>query len=160
MRFWKRKQRETYLHGVPLAGFHGIFEENFGDPMTPTPYPRVTPSRMGTALLPFRCPVCRTIIHEFSDKEMREHYRDPQRGFFFCPCPDCRSRFYLDEEGMALPKALPAGASVAPCRVERGDKVSIEGGSALGIVLGMLFGGRMRYTVGLDAIIPRSESNG
>lgn len=151
--FWSFKKRaETRLLGAPLAGFHGIFEENFGDPETPTPYPRVTPSRVGSALLSFKCPACRTIIHEFSDHEEREHYKDPQQGFFFCPCPDCRSRFYLNEEGMPLPAALPAGANVAPCRVERGGKVSMAGG-ILGTVLGTLFSGtKSKYTVGIDTL--------
>lgn len=139
--FWPLR-RSTRIGGTRLAGFHGLFEEDFGDPATPTPYPRVTPSRVGDALLPFRCPACRTIVREFSDARDRECFHDPQRGFYFCPCPDCRSRFYFNEDGIPLPSALPAGATVAPCKVDRGGKAIIEGsGGVLSIVLGAMAGG-------------------
>lgn len=106
------------LSGTPLVGFMTAFDDAFGRADTPWPYPVVVPSAVGSALLPFRCPYCETVCDELVDPKRREHYYDRLRKFSWCPCPDCRGRFFVDRRGEPLAAPLPAGASVAPSRVE------------------------------------------
>jgi hypothetical protein len=117
--------RRILIPGPPLIGFADVFDAGHGDEKTPRPYPEVTPSRIGYALLPFACPHCGAVKCEAVDPKRRDGYRDKQRGFSWCPA--CRKRYVLNTEGMPLPKSLPAGADHAPARIERGDKVEIAG---------------------------------
>jgi hypothetical protein len=110
-----------------LVGFAQIFDSTYGDANTPWPYLVVTPSAVGSAILPFHCPHCGTVCDELVDPNKREHYYDKLRKFSWCPCPDCRGRFFVDRKGTPLATALPAGATVAPSKVER------KGGGANGI---------------------------
>lgn len=115
------------LSGAPLVGFMTAFDNAFGRADTPWPYPVVVPSAVGSALLPFHCPYCRTVCDELVDPAKRDHYYDKLRKFCWCPCPDCRGRFFVDRKGMPLAEPLPAGAKVAPSRVEvEGKAVEVE----------------------------------
>lgn len=98
-----------YLPGKPIIGFWGLFEADYGNPKTPTPYVRVTPSAEGRQLLPFRCPACKESLHEFCHPVSREHYHDTRkislnerlairRNNYWCPV--CGFRFYLKLSGM------------------------------------------------------------
>lgn len=84
-----------YLPGPPVAGFYGFFEADFGDPDSPTPYPRVTPTRICDAVLPFRCPRCKGKI-DFTSPERREHYHDTRPQHDNHHCPACGMRFFLN----------------------------------------------------------------
>jgi len=107
---------ETYLDGPPLCGLYGFFEADFGAPDSPKPYPRVTPSRVGGLLLPFRCPCCPATI-DFSDPKNRADYCDPRplRGNHYCP--RCGARFLLNTDGQPLDGEL-ATDGAAPSMVE------------------------------------------
>jgi hypothetical protein len=109
------------LPGPVLLGFAEAFEEAYGDPATPRPYPRITPSRIGPVLLPFSCPHCAAVRSETVDPSHRRAYQDAARRFSWCPA--CRGRYVVNGAGMPLPEALPAGATCAPARVERGIQV-------------------------------------
>jgi hypothetical protein len=109
----------TYLPGPTVCGFHGLFEGDYGDPSTPTPYPRVTPSKAGSVLLPFHCPECDFVI-DFSDRDGREHYHDTRetkrgkRDNYWCP--SCGARFLLNLNGKPFEGTLTNG--IAPAEVE------------------------------------------
>lgn len=107
------------LPGVPLIGFYTAFDESKGASGTPWPYPIVTPSAVGPALLPFHCPHCGAVCDELVDPKTRMFYFDKNRKFSWCPKADCRGRFFVDRTGMPLAEPLPAGASAAPSMVER-----------------------------------------
>ncbi len=95
----------TFLPGPSVCGLYGYFEEDFGDPDTRSPYARITPSRIGAALLPFHCPRCKQVV-DFSTPEQREHYHDTRvldgkkRDNYFCP--SCGNRFFLNMAGQPL----------------------------------------------------------
>ncbi len=109
---------EIYLSGPTVCGFHGMFEADFGTP-SKGPYPRVTPSKVGAALLPFHCPCCDEVI-DFSDPERREQYHDtrddsgkPRDNYW---CPNCGSRFLLNLKGKPFKGTIDE--HVAPAEVE------------------------------------------
>lgn len=113
---------ETYLPGPTVCGFHGMFESDYGDPSSPKPYPRVTPSKVGSALLPFHCPCCDAVI-DFSDSERREQFHDTRddaddsgkpRDNYWCPC--CGQRFLLNLKGKPFKGNIDE--HVAPAEVE------------------------------------------
>jgi transcription elongation factor Elf1 len=112
------------IKGAVLCGFADAFDAAYGDPNTPLPYVKVTPTRLGPALLPFRCPKCQKVLTQFCDPGTRECYRDSQRGFYWCPA--CGNRMLIDVKGMALPAPLEPGVLAAPCKVERGGEVLLE----------------------------------
>ena len=128
----------TLLPGPPLPGFHGLFEEDFGDPSTDPVSLTVTPCRVGESTLPFRCPRCRIPSDALACPVARERYHDPRpgRGNYFCP--SCGLRFRLRLPG----EPLPAGAEVAPAIVEREDGEAAwqdsGGGGILQTILGLL----------------------
>lgn len=101
-------RRIRLLQGPVLLGFADAFDATYGDPLTPTPYPCVTPSTVGTVLLPFACPRCGVALNVAG----LILYRDPSRGFRWCP--KCQGRFTLDLEGSPLATSLPAGSIMAP----------------------------------------------
>lgn len=88
-----------------MCGLYGFFETDFGDPETKQPYKRVTPTRVGDALLPFHCPRCKKVI-DFSNPERRSHYHDTRvldgnkRDNYFCPA--CGNRFFINKQGQPL----------------------------------------------------------
>jgi hypothetical protein len=112
------------IKGTPLLGFADAFDASWGNPATPKPYLRVTPSRLGDALLPFRCPGCGAVLTQFSDPGSRSCYTDPQRGHRWCPA--CGLRILLDVGGMPLPAPLLPGAVVAPSKVTREGAVVMQ----------------------------------
>lgn len=89
---------KTYLLGPPVCGLHGMFEENFGDSNSPAPYVRVTPMRLGSALLPFHCPRCERVI-DFTDPAVRDAHCDTRSARKNHWCPHCGLRFLLNECG-------------------------------------------------------------
>jgi hypothetical protein len=111
------------ISGPILVGFWGAFDNAHGRSDSPWPYPVVTPSAIGPALLPFECPYCGTVCSELVDPKTRGHYFDKLRKFSWCPCPDCHGRFFVDRKGQPLGAALPAGAISAPALVERAGGV-------------------------------------
>jgi hypothetical protein len=108
----------TYLAGPTVCGLWSAFEQDFGDPNTDLPLCRVTPSRLGTTLLPFRCPRCSRPI-DFSDSKTRESYHDKrvvdgkQRDNHWCP--SCGARFTLNLKGQPY---TGAANGIAPATVE------------------------------------------
>ncbi len=127
MRYHRHKK---YLKGPSVVGFWGMFESDFGDPKTNSPYCRITPSSLGGVALPFRCPRCNEVLDQFSDSKTREKYHDTRevtaktgdgrtalvrRNNYWCPY--CGYRFYLSSTPMQLTTPLPPGA-VAPSSVE------------------------------------------
>jgi hypothetical protein len=98
-----------------------FFEESRGSARTAKPYPKVSPSRIGGALLPWACPHCSEVKPAMADARKRIGYTDESRGFSWCPA--CRGRYIVNERGTALVGALPAGATVAPALVERNGVV-------------------------------------
>jgi hypothetical protein len=110
---------EIYIPGPTVCGFHGMFERDFGDDTTPKPYARVTPSRVGGALLPFHCPSCEAVV-DFSDPARREHHHDSREtasgkndNYW---CPSCSHRFYLNTKGKPFKGTIDE--HVAPAEVE------------------------------------------
>ena len=120
-----RRPRRILLSGPVLVGFGDVFDRSFGDPSTPRPYPRVTPSRVGGVLLPFPCPHCSAVRPVVVDRKKGAGYYDDERGFSWCPA--CRKRFVVDTKGMPLEHKLEPGATHAPARIERSGKVSVVG---------------------------------
>lgn len=105
------------LRGEVLLGFQALFDDAHGRGDTPWPYPIVTPSTIGPALLPFACPHCGEVRPEIVDPARYKEYRDAARKFSWCPA--CRCRYYVDRRGMSLAVSLSAGATSAPARVDR-----------------------------------------
>ena len=119
------RRRRWLINGPVLLGFADVFDASFGDPKTPRPYPRVTPSHVGGVLLPFPCPHCGAVRGEPVHKKKSEGYRDRERGFSWCPA--CRGRYVMNRDGLPLVDDLPAGAPAAPARVERNGKSEVVG---------------------------------
>lgn len=113
------KRPRHLIRGPVLIGFMEAFSEASGRDDTPRPYVKVTPSRVGPILLPFKCPHCSAVRAEVVDARKRNAYRDNERGFSWCPA--CRMRYVINPTGTLLADALPAGASYAPALVDRGD---------------------------------------
>ena len=101
-----------------MIGFMQAFEDAHGDENTPLPYPVVVPSAVGSALLPFRCPHCGEVCTEVVDPNKRAGYFDREGKFSWCPCSDCRWRFFVDRSVAPLTEPLPAVAIVAPSACE------------------------------------------
>jgi hypothetical protein len=107
-----------YLPGPTVCGFHGMFEADYGTPST-EPMPRVTPSRVGSALLPFHCPSCEAVV-DFSDPTRRERHHDTRetasgaRDNYWCPA--CSSRFLLNTKGKPFKGSIDE--HVAPAEIE------------------------------------------
>lgn len=120
-----RRSRRVLIPGPVLLGFATMFDQSYGDPKTPRPYPKVTPSCVGGVLLPFKCPHCSAVRSVVIDPKTRLGYRDTERGFSWCPA--CTKRYDICLEGTPLKKPLPAGATHAPALVERGDKTTVVG---------------------------------
>ena len=147
----------VYLPGPAVCGLHGMFEENFGDPATSIPYCRVTPSRIGSSLLPFHCPRCKTAI-DFSDAAKRECYHDTRdldrgakRDNYWCP--NCGLRFLLNLKGRTFDGDLDDGvaSSVVECVTVGHDgmvdlKRSVQGVTT---IVGRLLG---QYIIGTDVL--------
>lgn len=108
-----------------MIGFSEVFDAAYGNPNTPRPYPRVTPSCVGAALLPFPCPHCGAVRCEPIHPKKSEGYRDRERGFSWCP--SCDGRYVLNRAGAPLVGTLPRGALHAPAVVERGGKRIVVG---------------------------------
>lgn len=119
------RRRRMLLSGPVLIGFGTIFDEACGDPMTPRPYPRVTPSVIAGTLLPFPCPHCGCVRKQVIDAKTRLGYYDAERDFSWCPA--CRKRYVIDSKGTPLVDDLPAGATHAPALVGRGEKSEVIG---------------------------------
>jgi hypothetical protein len=113
-----RQKKRVILPGPILIGFGDLFDRSYGDPRTPRPYPKVTPSRIGSVLLPFPCPHCDEVRPQVVDVKTRLGWWDKGRDFSWCP--SCRKRFIVEPQGMELKKALPPGATHAPALIERG----------------------------------------
>lgn len=110
------RSRRRLLPGAVLVGFAPLFDAAWGNPCPPHQIPTVAPSCIGGVALPFPCPHCGAVRPEMADGR-RTAYRDPQRGFSWCPA--CRGRYRL-EAGAPLPVPLAPGAQAAPCRVTVG----------------------------------------
>jgi len=117
-----RRRRKVLIPGPVLVGFSEFFDRSYGDPRTPRPYPKVTPSCVGGVLLPFPCPHCSAVRSAVIDPKTRLGYFDKERDFSWCP--SCRGRYEIIPEGQPLIGALPAGATHAPALVERRGKKS------------------------------------
>jgi hypothetical protein len=133
-----RRNNRVILSGPVLIGFGDIFDRSFGSDRTPRPYPKVTPSSVGGVLLPFPCPHCGEAKSDAVDPKRRGNYRDKERGHSWCPA--CQGRYIVDTAGTPLIGELPAGATCAPARVERGGKVEVleapveDGFNAIGAI--------------------------
>lgn len=121
----RARLRRTLIPGPVLIGFADVFDASFGDPKTPRPYPKVTPSRVGDTLLPFPCPHCGAVRSAVIDPKKRGGYYDSERKFSWCP--SCQGRYVVKPEGTPLQRALPPGAMYAPALVERGGEVETLG---------------------------------
>lgn len=99
--------------GPVLLGFAEAFEEAYGKPSI-RKYPEMVPSRVGAILLPFPCPHCMVVRSEVVHPIERENYREPKRGFSWCP--SCRGRYKIDYRGTPLAVSLPPGATSAPAQ--------------------------------------------
>jgi hypothetical protein len=102
------------LQGPVLVGFDELFDRAYGDPETPRPYAKITPTRLGKTLLPFACPSCDGIV----DTSTIDKHTDKRRGFSWCP--HCRKRYVLNDKGVV-------GVICAPARVEIGGKCFVVG---------------------------------
>lgn len=151
-----RRRKTNRLNLPPLAGFFGLAESDRGDPATSSPYPRITPSRVGPAVLPFRCYACKGINNDFTDARTREKYRDKREGKGHHWCPMCNKRFYLVANGMPLPTTMSAGATVGPSKVEHNGAVTMQdAGGAVSALIGAVFGGHAsssRAALGIDML--------
>jgi hypothetical protein len=119
------RRRRVLIPGPVLIGFAELFDRAHGDPRTERPYARVTPSCVGSSLLPFPCPYCGAVRPELVDRKKWVNYHDRERGFSWCP--SCLKRFVIDYKGTPLKKSLPAGAIAAPALVERDGKTTVVG---------------------------------
>ena len=120
-----RRRRKVLIPGPVLVGFSEFFDRSYGDPRTPRPYPKVTPSCVGGVLLPFPCPHCSAVRSAVIDPKKRLGYFDKERDFSWCP--SCQGRYEIIPEGQPLIGTLPAGATHAPALVERGKKTELVG---------------------------------
>ena len=154
------------LPGRPLLGFYGLFEEDYGDEATAREAIVVTPSKVGSALLPFRCPKCQEVPQELACPVTREHYRDPRPGGGH-HCPRCGCRFQIDLRGTPLTSTLPAGAKVGPSLVERAgktywqdrsDRVTEGVHATVRTILGALFGRPAVRTSGYAVLGLRAQA--
>jgi hypothetical protein len=122
-----RRHRRALIPGPVLIGFSELFDRAYGNPKTKLntdgSYPRVTPSRIGYALLPFACPHCGEVRNEAVDPKRRANYRDDERGFYWCP--SCGWRYILNTKGHPLEDSLPVGATHAPALVEQNGKTEL-----------------------------------
>jgi len=126
MNFLTRRRHKVLIPGPVLVGFSEFFDRSYGDPRTPRPYPKVTPSCVGGVLLPFPCPHCSAAHSAVIDPKTRLGYFDKERDFSWCP--SCQGRYEIIPEGQPLIGALPAGATHAPALVERrGKKTELVG---------------------------------
>lgn len=116
-------RRRVLIPGPVLIGFAELFDTAYGDPKTPRPYPRVTPSRVGASLLPFPCPHCGEVRAEPVHPKKGEGYRDRERGYSWCPA--CRGRYVVNRSGGPLVGHLVPGATCAPALVSRNGKESV-----------------------------------
>jgi hypothetical protein len=101
-------------------GFLGIriFEGDYGDPNTVTPYYRVTPSQSSTYdILPFRCPHCQKVVTEFATSDGRSKYLDDRPGHANYWCPKCDKRYFMNFGGPVFSGAVYPGEA-APSKVE------------------------------------------
>ena len=117
--------RRVLLPGSVLVGFAGAFDKAYGDPRTPRPYPKVTPSQVGGVLLPFECPHCSAVRSAVIDPRTRLGYYDKERGFSWCPA--CDKRYVIESKGQPLKKPLLPDAMHAPALVERDGAASFVG---------------------------------
>ena len=115
--------RRPLISGTPLVGFNSLFDAAYGSTKGSKPHPRVTPSRVGAALLPFPCPHCGEVRPVVVDRKRYAGYRDPVRGHSWCPA--CRGRYEINFDGAPLVGALEPGAISAPAIVEVGGKKKI-----------------------------------
>lgn len=106
------------LSGPVLVGFAELFDKAYGDPKTPRPYPFVTPSRIGSVLLPFACPACHAPIELASVRK----YSDTRRGFSWCP--RCKQRYVLDKKGSPLKEPVAPNALTAPASVKKHNQIT------------------------------------
>ncbi len=120
-----RRRRRLLIPGPVLVGFADVFDNAHGSARTPRPYPRVTPSRMGSVLLPFQCPHCGEVKSAVVDPKTRNGYRDAERNFSWCP--SCHLRYVIIIQGMPLTESIPAGATHAPALVERSGRAEVVG---------------------------------
>lgn len=121
------RRRRILLPGAVLVGFAELFDRAYGNPDTirnkDGSYIKVTPARIGFALLPFACPHCGAVRPEAVDMKRGRRYCDEERGF--CWCPACQGRYILNTEGRPLDSELPAGATHAPALIERDGKAKV-----------------------------------
>ena len=120
-----KRKKKLLLSGPVLVGFADVFDRAFGNPNTPRPYPKVTPSSVGGVLLPFPCPHCEAVCPSVIHPKTRVGYWDKQRDFSWCPA--CKGRYCINPKGQALVGELPAGATHAPALVERKGKSAVVG---------------------------------
>jgi hypothetical protein len=113
----RRRRRKLLIPGPVLVGFSALFDQAHGDPRTPRPYVKVTPTAIGGMLVPFPCPHCGAVRSAVIDPKTRLGYHDKERDFSWCPA--CRKRYVINPKGAALVGALPPGATHAPALVER-----------------------------------------
>lgn len=144
----------VYLSGPPLVGLYGMFDADYGDPDSPRPYPRVTPSRAGALMLPFRCPRCPATV-DFSDPARREDYHDTRplpggarRDNYFCP--RCGVRFTLNDRGQPM-KGKLATDGAAPSVVET-IAVGADGKLSLRRTESIPGGALEQYLLGCDLL--------
>lgn len=114
----------TLIGGPVLVGFNYLFDRDRGMPSA-KPYPKVTPSKIGSTLLPFACVHCGEVKTAVIDAKTRLGYYDRDRGFSWCP--SCQGRYVINDKGTELVGALPPGATHAPALVEREGKTKIAG---------------------------------
>jgi hypothetical protein len=131
-----------------------MFESDFGHPSN-GPMPRVTPSRLGSAMLPFYCPSCNAAI-DFSNPERREHFHDTriiagkQRNNHWCPA--CGNRFVLNMKGQTFDGKLDNGVAksiVEQITIGEDGLVDLKR-SVMGTT--SIFGSFRDYVVGVDAL--------
>lgn len=115
-------RRRTLLKGPVLIGFNDLFERSFGHEDTPAPYPKVTPTFLGGAIVPFPCPHCGETRRAVVDPKTRLGYYDRERGFSWCPA--CQKRYVINARGGSALGELPPDVKVKPALVERDGEVS------------------------------------
>lgn len=144
-------RRRAHISGPTLCGFWGMFEEDYGTP-TGDILPIITPSFVGSSLLPFRCPGCKTVAQELVCPKTREYFHDRRMGRDNYWCPNCGLRFRLNLQGSPLSCDLKSGAMVGPSRVNDNGVVTWQDtpsivGAILGAVAEVVFGRGGRYDI-------------